>query len=384
MSAKNRADLIAKLHRVVKKEFEVITPPSNRTVMDHSIYACCLENSTFEAADEALAKLQENYFDWNEVRVTTDRELAEAMKNLTHPMRAAERVKKMLYGIFETYYQFDLEFLKKENLGKAVAAFENMTGVTSFGISYLSQHGLGGHSIPTDRALLELMVLAGILTEDEAVKGRVPGLERAIPKAKGIEFASLVHQLSVGIYKSPFSTKLRDIVLKVDAGAKDRFPKRGSRKPIFAVKSAPAVSKVEAAEDVEDATEPAAKPDARTAGKKTSAAKAKAAKAAPAKSTPAKAKATARTVAKKSPAKTNKAPTKTVAKPAAKKKTSAKSPTRASAKSKTAAKKKAVPAASAVARKKPARKTTKAAASPVKKTKTTKATRKKASGKKPR
>jgi len=72
MSAKNRADLIVKLYKAVKKDFQPITPPSNRTVIDHAIYACCLENSTAEEADESLAKLQENYFDWNEVRVTTE------------------------------------------------------------------------------------------------------------------------------------------------------------------------------------------------------------------------------------------------------------------------------------------------------------------------
>jgi len=151
MSAKNRADLIVKLHKAVKKDFQPITPPSNRTVIDHAIYACCLENSTAEEADESLAKLQENYFDWNEVRVTTDRELATTVKSLTDPLKAATRVKKMLYGIFETYYQFDLEFLKKENLGKAVQSFDKMVGVTPFAISYISQHGLGGHSIPTVR-----------------------------------------------------------------------------------------------------------------------------------------------------------------------------------------------------------------------------------------
>ena len=156
MSAKNRADLIVKLYKAVKKDFQPITTPSNRTVIDHAIYACCLENSTAEEADESLAKLQENYFDWNEVRVTTDQELAATVKSLTNPLKAATRVKKMLYGIFETYYQFDLEFLKKENLGKAVQSFDKMVGVTPFAISYISQHGLGGHSIPTDLSLIHI------------------------------------------------------------------------------------------------------------------------------------------------------------------------------------------------------------------------------------
>ena len=315
MSAKNRAELIVKLYKAVKKDFQPISPPSNRTVIDHAIYACCLENSTAEEADESLAKLQENYFDWNEVRVTTDRELATTVKSLTDPLKAATRVKKMLYGIFETYYQFDLEFLKKENLGKAVQSFDKMVGVTPFAISYISQHGLGGHSIPTDKALLDLMYVLGIISEDEAAKGKVPGLERAIPKAKGMEFSSLVHQLAVAFHKTPFSNSVRNQILKIDSSAKDRFPKRGGKKK----------------EEAKPAKKAAAKPPAKAASKPAAAKKAAVKKAA--KSKP---KAT-----KKAAPKKKTTPAKKAKKPAAKKKATKKRAAKKATKKKAPAKKRA-------------------------------------------
>jgi len=276
MAAKNRADLIANLFKVIKKEYQPILPPSNRTVIENAIYGCCLEDSTFEGADEAFAKLHENYFDWNEVRVTTTAELGRTMKSLAHPMQSAERLKKLLYGIFETYYQFDLEFLKKENLSKAVIQFEKMTGVSPYIISYMSQNGLNGHSIPTDGSLLELMVVIGVITEEEAKKGRVPGLERAVPKAKGIEFGSLVHQLAVAFHSAPHSTNIRNVILKIAPDAKDRFPKRGGK-----AKSQPATKK--AAKKKEPEQKPAAKKAAKKAPVKKAAAKKAAAKKAPAK-----------------------------------------------------------------------------------------------------
>ena len=194
------------------------------------------------------------------------------MKSLGHPLQSAERLKKLLYGIFETYYQFDLEFLKKENLSKAVLQFEKMTGVSPYTISYMSQNGLNGHSIPTDQSLLELMVVIGVITEDEAKKGRVPGLERAIPKAKGAEFGSLVHQLAIAFHSAPFSTATRNIILKVAPDAKERFPKRGGK-----TKPQPAAKK-----PVEK-KEPAKKPAAKKAPVKKAAKKKAAAKKAPAK-----------------------------------------------------------------------------------------------------
>lgn len=327
MAAKNRADLIANLFKVVKKEYQPILPPSNRTVIEHAIYGCCLEDSTHEAADEAFAKLHENYFDWNEVRVTTATELAQTMKSLGHPLQSADRMKKLLYGMFETFYQFDLEFLKKENLSKAIIQFEKMNGVSPFTISYMAQNGLGGHSIPTDRSLLELMVVIGAITEEEASKGRVPGLERAIPKAKGGEFGSLVHQLAVAFHSTPFSTTIRNTILKIAPDAKERFPKRGGKaKPAVAEKASEA--------------KPAPKPDPKASQKKSTAKageKKAAVKKTAAKKAPVKKAAVKKPVSKKAPVK--KAPVKkTPVKKATKKTAAKKSPAKKTTKKKTASK----------------------------------------------
>jgi hypothetical protein len=77
----NRAEKFNKLYKVVKKYYQPVLSPANRTVLEHLVYACCLEDSTHEAADEVLAKLQVDYFDWNEIRVTTSLELAELSLN---------------------------------------------------------------------------------------------------------------------------------------------------------------------------------------------------------------------------------------------------------------------------------------------------------------
>ena len=230
MSAKNRADLIGKLHKVAKKEYDMVKPPSDRTVLEHMIYGCCLEDSTYEAADEAFAKLMENYLDWNEVRVTTSAELAEVISCLSTPHDAAIRVRKSLHGVFEAYYQFDLDFLRRENLGKAVGEMSNFSGMSPFVVAYTAQNGLGGHSIPIDKSLMNLMYVIGAIGEEELLERKISGLERTIPKASGLEFAVTTHQLAVAFTQSPFSTNIRNLITKIAPDAKERFPKRSSGK----------------------------------------------------------------------------------------------------------------------------------------------------------
>lgn len=315
-SSSNRADLINKLFKVAKKHYEAIKPPADRAVLENMLYACCLEDSEYEAADEVFARLQSDYLNWNEVRVTTIAELAGVMKKLHEPEVAALRLRRSLHGMFEAHYQFDLDFLKKENLGKAVQTMEKYRGITPFVVSYTAQSGLSGHSIPVDNALLQLLYVVGIISEAELEKRKIPGLSRVIPKAKGVEFSSVVHQLAVAFYRSPFNKNVREIILEVTATAKDRFPKRGAKKKVE--EEAPAKpAKKAASKATKKTAEKPKKADAKATKKATKKTPAK-----PAKKAPVKKKAVAKKATKKkAPAKATKAkPSKKAAKKAAKKK----------------------------------------------------------------
>ncbi len=319
MSATQRAALINKLHKVAKKQYTPVKPPSNRSVLEHLMYACCLEDSTFEAADEALARLQENFFDWNEVRVTTVVELAENLSSLSNPEEGATRLKKTLHSVFESYYSFDIDSLKKENLGKAVQSLQKHKNISNFVVSYVSQNALGGHSIPIDKAMVLLFRTLDLMSEKDAENFKVTGLERTIPKTKAVEFFSVVHQLAVAFHKTPFSNGLRKLILSIDSGAKDRFPKRATKKKAAAkpaAKEKAPAKKAAAKKAVKKKAEPAKASKAAKATKATKSTKKKATKKV--------AKSAAKKVTKK-----KKAPAKKATKKAAKK-----SPTRRLAKKK--------------------------------------------------
>jgi hypothetical protein len=216
MSAPTRASRISKLQTLLKKAYKPIVPVDNRPLLEHLLYASLLENAPYELADEALARLEQDYFDWNEVRVTTITELAEVLGRLPDPQAAAVRLKKNLHSMFESTYSFDLEELRKLNLGKAVQKFERLPSMTPFVLAYITQHGLGGHAIPLDSAALRFFWLADIINEKELKTGRITGLERAIPKNKGVEFASLLHQAAVAINMDPNDAAARKIVLALN------------------------------------------------------------------------------------------------------------------------------------------------------------------------
>ena len=316
MSATKRATLIGKLNTALKKHYKPLPTQPARPLLEHVLYASLLEDTPADLADEGMAKCEQEFYDWNEVRVTTVTELAQVLSRLPEPVVAARRLKSNLQAIFEEFYTFDLDHLKKENLGKAVNKFQKMPGMTPFVLSYTVQQGLGGHSIPIDYSAMVIMLCTEIASQQEANSGKVPGLERAIPKSKGSEFSGLLHQAAVALNKnvkdksarafidavSKGSSKRLDEWLASKKAAKKRVVKRkieekaaaklaaeaAERAAIEAAKNPPKKKKVKEPVKELPAAEAAAKETAKAAAKKAAASKATKKKAATKKVEPAK------------------------------------------------------------------------------------------------
>ncbi len=229
MGNPNRTALIGKAHRVLKQHYKPVAPP-DRPVLEHLLFGCCLENAPYELAEKVFEQLSKHFFDWNEVRVSTVTELAEAMRALPDPQVAGSNIKRVLQGVFESSYSFELESLRKQSIGQGAKLLEKLGGASAFNVGYVTQAALGGHVIPLDRGALEVLAILGIISPAEAASGKVTGLERAIPKNKGPEFGSLLHQIGADYLANPFSPNVRKVLLSINPASKDRFPKRSTKK----------------------------------------------------------------------------------------------------------------------------------------------------------
>lgn len=277
-AASNRAARLTKLVSDLKKRYKPTAPPQ-RALFETILFATLLENSPPDVADKVFTQIESSYYDWNEVRVSSRSELAEHMKTLSDPNGSADRLKRTVQSIFETFYKFDLEELKKQNLGQAVKTLTGFDGVTPFVVNYATQNGLAGHAIACNEGVLLALQVMDIITEAEAKKGLVPGLERAIPKSKGVEAMLLMHEMGVEIGRNPYGPAAKKLLTDIDPSCKDRLPKK-PKTPEPAPVAAPPVVKA-----------PAAKaPVADKKGPKEADDKKKAASAADAKGKPAEAK----------------------------------------------------------------------------------------------
>ena len=136
-------------------------------MLQQFIYGLCRENATREQADEAYRYLQENFFDWNEVRVSPIGEVQETLADIPDPQGRAQRIRRFLRQLFAKTYGFSLEPLTKKPLKEALKV---LSGYEAFSSDYVTatviQLALGGHAIPVDSSTRRALQRLGISEPD--------------------------------------------------------------------------------------------------------------------------------------------------------------------------------------------------------------------------
>lgn len=164
-----------------------------RPVLEQFIFAICREGVTAELAERAFRSLQEQYFDWNEIRVSSPRELAETMDCLPDAENRGQRIIDFLQEVFETTFSFDLESLQKKGLKQAAKQLSRYQAASDYIVASVVRQSLGGHAIPLDPATLRVLRRMALIENDtDDLEALRASLEHQVPKAKGSIFSDTI------------------------------------------------------------------------------------------------------------------------------------------------------------------------------------------------
>lgn len=192
----NKQRLLNQLFSLAKKMGEA-KEAASRPVLEQFIYGLCREGTTRAQADKVFRNLCEQFYDWNEVRVSSPRELEEALDELPDPEVRAQRLVSFLQEVFETTFSFDLEPLHKKGLKQAAKQLSRFQAANDYAVAWVVRQSLGGHAIPLDpptqRTLHRLNLIDGDHEDAEALRA---SLEHLIPKARGSQFSDVLSNVA--------------------------------------------------------------------------------------------------------------------------------------------------------------------------------------------
>ncbi len=186
----NKQRLLNQLFTTAKKTIE--PDEEARPVLEQFIYGLCREDATREQADDAYRFLCEKFFDWNEIRVSSLRELEEAFDGMSEPELRAQRLISFLQEVFEIHFSFDLDKLQKEGVKQAAKKLSRYQSANEYTISWVVQRTLGGHAIPVDAPTLRCVRRLGLIDEVQQEEEARASLEHLVPKAKGAWFTDMI------------------------------------------------------------------------------------------------------------------------------------------------------------------------------------------------
>lgn len=197
MANPSKAQFLTTVHDLLKKRYK---PKADRqqvrlSVLEAVVYGVCHEGTTRTVAAEALTRFKNQYFDWNEVRVSSLVEIQQTLEGLPDAEDRARRIRKFLRQMFQKTFGFNLDALVKKPLKEALKVLHEYEAFSSDYVSAtVVQQALGGHAMPVDEEIRRVLGRLGVDEPDPAALRGV--LERAVPKNRGAEFLDLIEDLA--------------------------------------------------------------------------------------------------------------------------------------------------------------------------------------------
>jgi endonuclease-3 len=192
----NKQRIVAQIFTTLKNRYGA-GEPVNRPVLEHFLYAVCREGTTREKADRAFRALGEQFYDWNEIRVSSPREVEEALVDIPEAENRAHRLVNLLQEVFETTFSFDLESLQKKGFKQSAKQLARYQAANDYAVAWVIQNALGGHAIPLDAPTLRALRRMGLLeNEHDDPDTMRASLEHLVPKIRGPLFGELVSALA--------------------------------------------------------------------------------------------------------------------------------------------------------------------------------------------
>ncbi len=178
---------LATLQKKLKQSYQPVDPdplpPLARLVM-----AFLEWNADTHSAHDAYGRLMEACVDLNDLRVTHSHEVARLL-GPKYPLaeERAERMRDAMHAIFKQFYATSLEPLGSRGKKQVRSFLDSLPGMVPYVAAQVTLMGYGGHAVPVDEVLVELLKGEQAIDPEATLPEVVAFLERHVRAEQALE-----------------------------------------------------------------------------------------------------------------------------------------------------------------------------------------------------
>jgi endonuclease III len=191
-----KALLISQLVDQLKTALPVVADLPRLDLVESVIFAILRENRSSSEALTSLAAFKADYDDdFNELRVSSLREITRKLAPSPDAEARAKAIRRFLHQIFDKNYKFQIDGLAKKPFKEARDDLKDYEILSNdHHMAYVQVQCLGGHAFPVDSHILEMARRLGIVDKSADAATLRGLLEKNIPKAQILQSISLIEK----------------------------------------------------------------------------------------------------------------------------------------------------------------------------------------------
>ena len=196
MAPSSKTQQISQISGLLKQRSKAEPAENRLSILEAVVLGICREGSTADQANQVLSRIKDHFFDWNEVRVSTIKEIVGVLVGLPNAEHRANTIRTFLRQLFTKTYGFNLDALTKKPLKESLKTLQEYDALQSdYVLATVVQRALGGHAIPIADSSRRALVRLGATETDVETSALRSTLERVIAKAQGCQFQEAIEQL---------------------------------------------------------------------------------------------------------------------------------------------------------------------------------------------
>lgn len=194
--AADKSQICRKFVTALQKLYGKSVPGIEMPVVETMLFAACLEDNSWHAAEQQLKKLLSTYFDLNEIRVSSVSELEATLSELREADWKGLRIRSILRHVFESTYSFDFEKLRRQTIEQAVKTLKKINDITPFIRDFLLHEILSSHIVCLDNTMLQAAKWLGLVPVTADLHEASEFLKGGLKKSEVAEFCYLLRCLA--------------------------------------------------------------------------------------------------------------------------------------------------------------------------------------------